>query len=70
MFEVVPPTVDTELDRGARTRRGQTDRGVHPDEVARAAVQGLAVNQDEIVIGAANNLKANPEKMFGILNHP
>jgi uncharacterized oxidoreductase len=69
VFELVPPTVDTELDRGARDRREQKDRGIHPDEVARAALLGLANDQFEIVIGAANNLRSNPDKMFNMINH-
>ena len=69
VFELIPPTVDTELDRGAREQRNQKDRGIHPDEVARAALQGLSGDQDEIVIGAAERLKADPAKMCPMINH-
>jgi uncharacterized oxidoreductase len=30
VFEIIPPTVDTELDKGARSKRGQEDRGTSP----------------------------------------
>ncbi len=69
IFEVVPPIVDTELDRGARDNRGQQDRGIHPDEVAGATLQGMKNNQFEIVVGSANALRSDPDTMFGRINH-
>ena len=36
VYEVIPPTVDTDLDRGARARRGQTERGIPSSEVVKA----------------------------------
>ena len=69
VFEVIPPTVDTELDRGARDRRGQKDRGIHPDEVAAATLPALAADQFELAIGAAARLRSDPETMFAMINH-
>lgn len=72
VFEIIPPTVDTELDKGARDRRGQQDRGISPDEVAKAAVSGLEKDEYEIAVGRADNLRAgsrnNPEEIFGNTN--
>lgn len=72
VFEIIPPTVDTELDRGAREKRGQLDRGISPDEVATAVMNGMAENRLEIAIGMAANLvagsKTNFEKIFHSLN--
>lgn len=68
VFEVAPPIVDTELDKGAREERQQEDRGIAPEEVAKATLEGLRDDQFEIVIGMANNLRLDPEKMFHIIN--
>jgi uncharacterized oxidoreductase len=72
VFEVIPPTVDTELDKGARTRRRQEDRGIPPVEVAKATLKALENNQYEVTIGMAENLRmgamANPEQVFQNIN--
>lgn len=68
VFEVAPPIVNTDLDRGAREERQQDDRGIPPEAVAVETLQGLRDDRFEIVIGMANNLRQNPDKMFGILN--
>jgi len=68
VFEVAPPIVDTELDRGARENREQENVGIAPVEVAEAALLGMKEDQLEIVIGLASNLRSAPEKMFSIIN--
>ena len=68
VFEVAPPLVDTEFNDGARDERRQRNRGIAPEEVAKATVQGLEDEQFEIVIGMAHDLRLHPEKMFHILN--
>lgn len=72
VFELIPPTVDTELDRGARARRGQADRGIQPDEVARALMDGLAGDRFEIAVGRAADLvrvsHADFERVFESMN--
>ena len=72
VFEVIPPMVDTNLDKGARGARGQTDRGILPAEVASAVLKSMANDEYEIAVGAAKNLVAgsrtNPEQMFANMN--
>jgi uncharacterized oxidoreductase len=72
VFEIIPPTVDTELDRGARGRRGQTDRGIRPEEVAEAAVAGISADTFEIAVGQAQGLiagsRADPNALFDRMN--
>ena len=72
VYEVVPPIVDTELDKGARGRRGQANRGIKPEEVAAATMKGIENDDSEIVIGMAQNLKmgsrTDPEKAFKQIN--
>jgi uncharacterized oxidoreductase len=72
VFEVIPPTVDTELDKGARDRRGQEDKGIPSSEVAKATLKALEKDEYEIAIGMAQNLRMgarnNPEKIFQGIN--
>jgi len=58
VFEIIPPTVDTELDRGARERRGQQYRGIPPSEVAVAAMKALEKDEYEIAVEQAQGLRA------------
>ncbi|MCX5867664.1 MAG: SDR family NAD(P)-dependent oxidoreductase [Proteobacteria bacterium] len=72
VFEIIPPMVDTELDRGGRDRRGQEYRGIPPAEVAQAAISALERNDFEVAVGTAENLRAgsrtNPEQAFQNMN--
>lgn len=72
VFEIIPPTTDTELDRGARGARGQADRGIPPIQVAEAVLRGMEANQHEIAVGMADMLRqaarTDPEKAFHRMN--
>jgi uncharacterized oxidoreductase len=72
VVEVIPPTVDTELDRGARGARGQTDRGIAPEEVARATLEGMEQDLYEIAVGVAQGLvtasRTSFEQVFSRMN--
>jgi uncharacterized oxidoreductase len=72
VFEVIPPTVDTELDKGARDERGQEDKGIPPSEVAKVTLKALEKDEYEIAIGMAQNLRMgarnNPENIFQGIN--
>jgi uncharacterized oxidoreductase len=72
VFELIPPTVDTDLDKGAREARGQKDRGIPPEEVAMAAMTGLENDQYEIGVGMAQNImqasRANFDQIFSRMN--
>ena len=72
VFEIIPPMVDTNLDKGAREEREQRDRGIPPAEVARATLRSVSDNEYEIAVGNAQNLvkgsRANPEMMFSNMN--
>jgi uncharacterized oxidoreductase len=71
VFEIIPPTVDTELDQGRRTAAG-LDRGIAPEEVARATLEGLARDEFELAVGMAERLRRgsreNPEGVFRGMN--
>jgi len=74
VFEIIPPIVDTELDRGAREARGggQKNRGIQAEEVAEATMKALGEDKLETAIGMAQNLVAgsrtNPEQVFLNMN--
>jgi uncharacterized oxidoreductase len=72
VFEIIPPTVDTELDCGARDRRGQKDRGIKSEEVAEAAVLALEKDEFEAAVGQARFLRdesrKDPDRIFRMLN--
>ncbi len=57
VFEIIPPTVDTELDKGARNRRGQQYGGIPPSEIADAAMKALEKDEYEAAVGQAQGLK-------------
>jgi uncharacterized oxidoreductase len=72
VFEIIPPTVDTDLDKGARDRRGQKDRGIPASEVALATIKALENDEYEKAVGMAEELRigvrTNPEKLFQRMN--
>jgi len=72
VFEIIPPMVDTDLDKGGRDEREQDERGIPPSEVAVAAMKGLAGNEYEIAVGEAKGLKKaalkNPDELFQRMN--
>jgi uncharacterized oxidoreductase len=72
VFEIIPPTVDTDLDKGARDRRGQKDRGISALEVATAVIKALEKDDYEKAIGMAEGIRTavrnNPEQIFQRMN--
>ena len=72
VFEIIPPTVDTELDQGVRSSRGQADRGIQPEEVAEAALDALRHDQYETAVAGAQFLylgaRRDPEGVFNTIN--
>jgi uncharacterized oxidoreductase len=72
VFEIAPPTVDTELDKGARDKRGQENRGIKPEEVAEATIHALGKDGFETAIGQAQFLRmgarTEPERIFQMIN--
>jgi len=56
VFEIIPPIVDTELDRGTRDKRGMTYRGIPPSEVASETFKAIAEDRLEYPIGQTADL--------------
>ncbi len=72
VFEIIPPTTDTELDRGARGKRGQADRGIKPEVVAEATIEAVDKDNFEVAVGQAeflrNSSRNDPERVFQMIN--
>jgi uncharacterized oxidoreductase len=72
VFEIVPPAVDTELDKGTTEEAAQEYRGIPPSEVARAAITAMTNDEYETLVGEAKDLvrraRANPEQAFLSIN--
>jgi uncharacterized oxidoreductase len=73
VFEVIPPMVDTEMDKGARDRRGQEYRGIPPSEVATDAMKALESDVYEVAVGQARGLRTaaatgNEDHIFANMN--
>jgi uncharacterized oxidoreductase len=48
VFELIPPMVDTNLDKGARKARGQTYFGITTDELIQPAMKAFELDEYEI----------------------
>jgi uncharacterized oxidoreductase len=72
VFEIIPPMVDTDLDKGGRYEREQEERGIPPSEVAVAAMKGFTKDEYESAVGEAEGLKKgalkNPDELFQRMN--
>jgi uncharacterized oxidoreductase len=72
VFEIIPPTTDTELDRGARDKRRQADRGIRPEVVAEATIEAVDKDNFETAVGQAQFLRDSsrnePERVFQMIN--
>ena len=67
-----PPTTDTELDASFAGEEEQAYRGISPQEVAAAIIEGMKADKQEILIGQAQGLYQaalrDPEAIFKQLN--
>ena len=72
VIEAVPPTTDTELDASFAGEEEQAYRGISPQEVAAAIMEGMKADKQEILIGQAQGLYQaalrDPEAIFKQLN--
>jgi uncharacterized oxidoreductase len=72
VFEILPPIVDTELDKGARDRRGQTNKGISVEQVATESIRAIESDKLEVAIGLVKFLRIgsriNPKLFLKIIN--
>ncbi|MGP8070514.1 MAG: SDR family oxidoreductase [Candidatus Bathyarchaeia archaeon] len=73
VFEAIPPTTDTELDANFAGDQEEAYRGISPEEVAAAIIDGLKKDRKEIAIGQAQGLQKasmkDPQRIFNQLNN-
>ena len=69
VYEIIPPTVDTELDHGTRP---QSFRGMPLNEFADEAMKGLESDNIEVTVGMSKGLfgenRASREEAFARMN--
>ncbi len=72
VFELIPPMVDTELDRGARDIRGQVDKGIKPIIVAEEMLKAFETDTFECAVAGAAGIRqgsrSNPDQFFANMN--
>jgi uncharacterized oxidoreductase len=68
VFEIAPPMVDTELDRGARKKRGLTNMGIAVEECLQLAMEAIRMDVFEAALGQSGNMRAKREELFGLMN--
>ena len=72
VIEAAPPTTNTELDATFAGEEEQAYRGISPQEVAAAIMEGMKADKQEIFVGQAQGLYQaslkDPEAMFKRLN--
>ncbi len=70
VFEIAPPSVDTELGHDRREDKTQTHGGIHVDEFMEEAMQAIADDLLEAPFGISKGLRAKREEAFaGMNNH-
>lgn len=69
VYEIIPPSVDTELGHERRADKTQTHGGIPINEFLVEAMEGLKNDIAEIAVGHSKGLRAGREEMFSNMNH-
>ncbi len=68
VFEIIPPSVDTELGSDRRSAPGRTHGGMPIADFVEAAFRAVANDELEAAIGGAADLRAGRETLFDRMN--
>lgn len=68
VFEIAPPSVDTELGHQRRTDKTQTHGGIPINEFLTEAMEAIRTNTLEAAISNAKGLRAKREELFNTMN--
>jgi uncharacterized oxidoreductase len=68
VFEIIPPSVDTELGHERRSDKTQTHGGMPVSEFIKEAMEALRNDVLEAPIGQAKGIKAKGEELFARMN--
>lgn len=69
VFEIAPPSTDTELGHERREDKTQTHGGVPVSEFLSEAMEGITNDKFETIVGHAKNLREKNEALFHVINH-
>ncbi len=69
VFEIIPPSTDTELGHQRRADKSQSHGGLPLSEFITEAMEALKNDILEAPIGYAKGLRAKREEMFNVMNH-
>jgi len=64
VFELIPPMVDTDLDKGERKKRGLTYFGITPEQTARESFEAIQKDEYEFAVGEAKNFRTGAKENF------
>jgi uncharacterized oxidoreductase len=70
VYEIIPPSVDTELGHDRRENKSQSHGGIPVDEFITGAMEALQNDIYEAPIGQAEQLRAKREELFEVMNNP
>jgi uncharacterized oxidoreductase len=68
VFEIAPPSVDTELGHDRRTDKTQSHGGISVAEFLKEAMEGISGDVYETCVGQAKALRTKREDAFGFMN--
>jgi uncharacterized oxidoreductase len=68
VFEIIPPSVDTELGQERRKDKSQTHGGMPVAEFINQAMEAIEKDKYEAAISHAKNLREKGESLFGSMN--
>lgn len=68
VFEIIPPSVDTELGHDRRPDKSQTHGGIPVEEFLDEAMLAIVNDTFEYAVSTAKNLREKNEQMFYVLN--
>jgi len=64
VFEIIPPMVDTDLDKGERKKRGLTYFGITPEQTAKESFEAIQKDEYEFAVGEAENFRTGAKQNF------
>ncbi len=68
VFEIAPPSVDTELGHDRREDKSQTHGGIPISEFLAEAMVAIEEDTLEAAVGMSKNLRAKREELFSVIN--
>ena len=69
VYEIAPPSTDTELGHERRADKTQSHGGAPIAEVIAEAMEGLKADIPEIAVGQSKGMRAKREELFDMMNN-